>query len=130
MRRLPAIRLAMLVSVLFFAACSSTGPGSTTGTSNQTTACSCVEYPFPKQCDSQCGMKEFVVIGVDQKSKTLEVSPPNQPLERQTISLAKLPAAQITTLQAGSHIQILYKKAGQAQSAIKPLRLMRGTESK
>lgn len=123
MRQIDALRLGLAALLLLFEACSSCNSNHPAGPGNPSAECECLEYPFPKACESKCGMKEFIVKGVDEQSNTAKVAPLNQPSQEQTIPLSALQTGQIRALQAGSHIQVLYKKTGGSQPVIKPLRL-------
>jgi hypothetical protein len=123
MRKRAAVRLALVIFMLLFGACKSSPPNSPASSTKPPTECECVEYPFPQDCDAKCGMMEFIVKGVDQNNKTVEVASANQPSEERTIPLSGLQASQIPVLQPGAHIQVLFKKTEGTQSVIKPLRL-------
>lgn len=107
------------------------GPGSTAGSQathggqNPPSECTCVEYPFPPQCDTQCGMAEYIVKNVNPANNTVDVAPPDRPAEVRTIALSSLQPAQASSLEAGSQIRVLFKKANNAQLKMTPLRIMK-----
>jgi len=129
MRRISIPRLAVAMCALGLVACKSPSgpkpgpnPSNPPGGTNTQAECACVEYPFPKGCETQCGMTEFIVKQINPQNNTVEVTTPQQPSQTRTIPLSSLDAHQI---QAGSHIQVLFKKAQSSESQIKPLRVIR-----
>jgi len=132
MRRISIPRLALAMGTLGLVACKSpTGPQPNPNSSNPPAGtntqaeCACVEYPFPKKCETQCGMTEFIVKQINPQNNTVEVTTPQQPSQTRTIPLSSLDAHQIQEVQAGSHIQVLFKKSQSSESQIKPLRVIR-----
>lgn len=106
------------------------GKGRAGGGQNPPSECACVEYPFPPQCDKQCGMTEYIVKNVNAANHTVEVAPRDRPAEVRTIPLDSLQPGQVPNLEAGSQIQVLFKKTNSAQLAMKPLRIMKVQPSK
>lgn len=136
MKFISIFRLGLAACTLSLVACSSPSgptpgphssnpPGGTTGQAE----CACVEYPFPKECETKCGMTEFIVKQINSHNNTVEVTTVQQPSESRTIPLSSLNASQVQELKAGSRIQVLFKRSQTSGSQIKPLRVIRQLSS-
>jgi hypothetical protein len=137
MKGISIFRLGLIACTVWLVACKSpSGPKPSPHSSNPPAGtntqaeCACVEYPFPKECETQCGMTEFIVKQINPQNNTVEVTTPQQPSESRTIPLSSLDARQMQELQAGSHIQVLFKRSQSSGSQIKPLRVIRQASPK
>jgi len=102
-----------------------TGCGKPTTQKDKNETCTCIEYPFPAECASQCKLSEAVVQSVNQNTIVVRVPGPNspQPWEERTIPISAMQPGQIQDLRPGSKVQVL-SKVEDRKAVIKSLHLV------
>ena len=119
------VRAVWILLALTLTGCNTavTNTGTATGQQNSP-ACACDEYPFPKACESACDTGDVTIESVNAQTRTAEVKiVRGAQSTNQTVPLGQLPAG--IPAEKGAKFTALFQKSAASTQILRIIRIIK-----